>query len=56
MRIMNKSIYISILLLGISAASQAASLYVTDRIFLGVHQQASEDSPLLESIPSGTAV
>lgn len=40
----------------ISAATQATSLYVTDRIYLGVHQQASEDSPVLESIPSGTAV
>jgi len=56
MRIMNKSIYISILLMVISVSAQATSLYVTDRIYLGVHQQASEDSPVLESIPSGTAV
>lgn len=56
MRIINKVLYISILLLSISTTSQAASLYVTDRILLGVHQAASEDSPLLKSIPSGTAV
>ncbi|MGD8483317.1 MAG: TIGR04211 family SH3 domain-containing protein [Thioalkalispiraceae bacterium] len=44
------------LLIAASVSAQAASLYVTDRILLGVHQQASEDSLLLKSIPSGTAV
>lgn len=34
----------------------ADSLYVTDRILLGVHETASKDSPLLLSIPSGTSV
>jgi len=31
-------------------------MYVTDRILLGVHQQPSENSPIVTSIPSGTAV
>lgn len=37
-------------------ASHAETLYVTDRILLGIHTEASEDSPLLDSVPSGTAV
>lgn len=56
MRIINKLITASILILAINSHLQAASLYVTDRILLGVHQQASEDSPILKSISSGTAV
>jgi uncharacterized protein YgiM (DUF1202 family) len=56
MRIINKGVYIGMLLIAASVSAQAASLYVTDRILLGVHQQASEDSLLLKSIPSGTAV
>ena len=36
--------------------SYAETLYVTDRILLGLHSEASEDSPLLDSVPSGTAV
>ena len=40
---------------GISV-SYAETLYVTDRILLGMHAEASEDSPLLDSVPSGTAV
>lgn len=36
--------------------SHAETLYVTDRILLGMHTEASEDSPLLDSVPSGTAV
>ena len=44
-----------LLFLGISV-SHAETLYVTDRILLGIHTEASEDSPLLDSVPSGTAV
>lgn len=32
------------------------TLYVTDRILLGIHQLADEQSPILKSIPSGSAV
>ena len=34
----------------------AETLFVTDRVLLGIHTEASEDSPLLDSVPSGTAV
>lgn len=34
----------------------AAAEYVTDRIMLGVHQEANEDSTLLTSLPSGEQV
>jgi SH3 domain protein len=34
----------------------AETLYVTDRILLGVHQEAAETSPVIATIPSGTAV
>jgi uncharacterized protein YgiM (DUF1202 family) len=44
-----------LLILGIGV-SHAETLYVTDRILLGIHTEASEDSPLLDSVPSGTAV
>ncbi|HEB55859.1 MAG TPA: TIGR04211 family SH3 domain-containing protein [Gammaproteobacteria bacterium] len=48
---------ISILLLMLFApALWADSLYVTDRILLGVHKSASNDSPLLQSVPSGTSL
>ena len=48
---------ISILLLMLFApALWANSLYVTDRILLGVHKSASNDSPLLQSVPSGTSL
>ncbi len=48
---------ISILLLMLFAHSLwADSLYVTDRILLGIHKSASNDSPLLQSVPSGTSL
>lgn len=47
--------YISILGL-LASTSYAESMYVTDRVLLGVHQQPSENSPIIQSIPSGTAV
>jgi SH3 domain protein len=34
----------------------AETLYVTDRILLGIHQEAAEASTLIATIPSGTAV
>ncbi len=34
----------------------AESLYVTDRILLGVHETASKDSLLIRSVPSGTSL
>lgn len=44
-------------MLGLFAGlSFAESMYVTDRVLLGVHQQASENSAIIQSIPSGTAV
>ncbi|MFO7604362.1 MAG: TIGR04211 family SH3 domain-containing protein [Gammaproteobacteria bacterium] len=39
-----------------SGVAGAETLYVTDRILLGVHQQPQEDSILLQSVVSGTAV
>jgi uncharacterized protein YgiM (DUF1202 family) len=49
------ALLVGLLVLGIGV-SQAETLYVTDRILLGVHTEAIEDSPLLDSVPSGTAV
>ena len=40
----------------LSKIVSAETLYVTDRILLGVHQEAQEDSVLVKSIVSGTAV
>jgi len=34
----------------------AENLYVTDRILLGVHETASKDSLLIQSVPSGTSL
>jgi len=34
----------------------AETLYVTDRILLGIHQLGDEQSPILKSIPSGSVV
>jgi SH3 domain protein len=49
------ALLVGLLVLGIGV-SQAETLYVSDRILLGVHTEAIEDSPLLDSVPSGTAV
>lgn len=43
-------------LLLLSTTCMAETLYVTDRILLGVHQAANEDSPIITTIPSGTAI
>lgn len=55
MKKITTTIYISILFL-FANVSSAASMYVTDRILLGVHAQPSEVSPIVQSIPSGTKV
>ena len=56
MRIMHYIVLLlSTSLLSISIC-HAETLFVTDRILLGIHTEASEDSPLLDSVPSGTAV
>ncbi len=47
-------IFLSILIF--TGVATAESLYVTDRILLGVHQDATEVSPVIATIPSGTAV
>lgn len=44
------------ILLSPFATAQAETRYVTDRILLGIHQQPSEQSPLIKSVPSGTAL
>ncbi len=46
-------IFISILALNVLAGEK---MYVTDRVLLGVHENPSEESPLLDSVPSGTEV
>lgn len=45
-----------IVLLITSQSIFAETLYVTDRILLGIHQLADEQSPILTSIPSGSVV
>lgn len=51
-----KIIFLSLLFFASSHVLHAETNYVTDRILLGVHQQANETSPVIESITSGTAV
>ncbi|MCG6885685.1 MAG: TIGR04211 family SH3 domain-containing protein [Proteobacteria bacterium] len=49
-----------VLLIGLivmgNTALNAETRYVTDRILLGIHAEPTEESPLLDSIPSGTAL
>ncbi len=54
----NNKVRIAFLSLLLIYASQsfAEKLYVTDRILLGIHQLADEQSPILKSIPSGSVV
>jgi SH3 domain protein len=49
-------VFVSVFISWTSAMAVADTLYVTDRILLGVHQQAAETSPVVTTIPSGTAV
>ncbi len=52
---MNKQSLLTILLtLFLTTSVHAETVYVTDRILLGVHQQPDESSPIITSIPSGT--
>lgn len=41
---------------GTFGLAHADSLYVTDKILLGMHQQPSEDSPIIKSVSSGTVL
>ncbi len=45
-----------VIFLTMSASTFAETLYVTDRILLGIHQSADEQSPILTSIASGSTV
>lgn len=42
--------------LGISNSLHAETLYVTDHILLGLHQGPAADSPVIKSLPSGSAL
>lgn len=57
-RLINNNLKISILCLGLifSQSISAETLYVTDRILLGIHQLPDEKSPILKSIASGIVV
>ena len=50
------STFVFLLFFSVSVFSQAETLYVTDRILLGVHQQADETSPIIKTIASGTKI
>jgi SH3 domain protein len=52
---LRKIAFLSAMLMFTSTAF-AETLYVTDRILLGVHQDAAESSMVIATIPSGTAV
>lgn len=49
-------VFITVFISCMTMAAFADTLYVTDRIILGVHQQAAETSAVIKTIPSGTAV
>lgn len=51
----NIFIHSTILFLLITSVTHAETLYVTDRILLGMHQEANETSPIIKTITSGTA-
>lgn len=57
-RLLNKNLKLALLCIGLifSQSASAETLYVTDRILLGIHQLADEQSPILKSIPSGRVV
>lgn len=50
------SLLTALLLLVLTSPLRAETMYVTDRILLGVHQQPSENSPIVTTVPSGTAL
>lgn len=51
---MKKIIILTILFLSLLQSAIAEKRYVTDRILLGIHTEASETSALIKSVPSGT--
>jgi len=53
---MKKTIITVLSLLTFTGIARAETLYVTDRIQLGVHQEALEASPVIATVPSGTAL
>jgi len=54
---MKLKIMISVFILLLLATKLSAeSLFVTDRILLGIHEAASKDSILIQSVPSGTSL
>lgn len=55
-RLSGKIIFISLFYMFYQQNSFAETRYVTDRIMLGVHQEAEANSTLLTSIPSGSTV
>jgi len=52
----DRHVLIGIVLVVFSSVVNAETMYVTDRILLGVHQEPQEDSVLVKSIVSGTKV
>jgi len=50
------SLCLGLALFGSLGLAHGDSLYVTDKILLGVHQAPSEDSTIVKSVPSGTAL
>jgi len=52
----DRRVLLGLILIFISNIVGAETMYVTDRILLGVHEQPQEDSILLKSIVSGTSV
>ena len=51
----NTFIHSTILFFVFVSMTQAETMYVTDRILLGMHQEANETSPVIKTITSGTA-
>lgn len=51
---MKRIIIVLTMLLSMNTAVFAEKQYVTDRILLGIHAEADEDSSLIKSVPSGT--
>lgn len=49
-------LFLTLLSIFIIAPLNAATMYVTDRIMLGVHQDPEPSSPLITSVPTGTVV
>lgn len=52
----DRRVLLGVILIFLGNIASAETMYVTDRILLGVHEAPQEDSVLLKSIVSGTAV